>query len=574
MAIRSEKLNRLVIGSECKAAWDDMHGHGERRFCAECQREVFDFAQMTEREIRARIEASRGQLCARLTKRAGQLVVAQPAEPFSLPSPWERRHVSPFAATVVTAWLSLGAAQAQPTPASAPAVSSPEDGADRSAAPDRSAKSHAALTGTAAFGGRVLDEGGLPLQGVDIVARNALDGRQHATSTDADGRFALEQLPTGVYDLTATLQGFDITPRNDISLQTGDDRSVDLTATADRGSALMGALMVVAEPLRRLVAESDLVVAARVGPSTGLTPGELADVTVELQIESLLKGSVAGRTVAYRPAARRLATELVPGSRVLAFLKASLATDGSRETPRFESADYFRGVRVLGDAEHVAYVERLEALARLRRKAERRGEQDPGELMEWLVATTEDPYTRHETVFEIRGAVGALAEIAERDGITVTAAAADLKALIDRFRGEGGKLSEEPRPAFLGAALTDGQKERLTAALSAAERLADVDLALFGIVRTWDDKAATAWLVRQLRTGVSEEDYAGEIWRLQRLAAELQNESITELVEAAGLREQELKGRGSADEPEAKRELAALVEDLRHRLAEELASAR
>ncbi len=77
MAHSSETLNRLVIRSECRTTWEQMTGDGVRRFCAECEREVFDFAQMSPTRIRAHLQASRGQLCARLTRQDGRLVTAR-----------------------------------------------------------------------------------------------------------------------------------------------------------------------------------------------------------------------------------------------------------------------------------------------------------------------------------------------------------------------------------------------------------------------------------------------------------------------------------------------------------------
>jgi len=567
MAIRSEKLNRLVIGSECKASWDEMQGDGARRFCAECQREVFDFAQMTRRDIRARIEASRGQICARLTRRAGQLVVAPTPELFAQSLPWEPRRVSPLAVTVVTAWLSLGAAKTQAAEPSAPAVGSSQEGADRDAERERAPKP-ASVAGGAALRGRIVDEGGGTVEGAEVVARNALDGRQHATSTDADGTFALDGLPTGIYDVTAMLAGFEISPQGDISLQTGEGRQVDLTAKSETTHTFMGALMHTGEPLHRLFAESDLVIAARVGSSASPDSGPVA---TELQIESLLKGKVPGRKVSLRP---MFVGTLAPGSWVLAFLKASLAT------PTFESADYwYDGVKVLGDAELASYVKRVEALARLDREAERRGEQDPAEQMEWLVATAEDPHTRGEVMSELRVAVEALASFAAKEGTTVELAAADLQALVERFHREGGKLSEVPRPAFLGAALTDRQKKRLTGALLAAKSLDASDLNLFAIVRGWDEPSAITWLIRELRTVKPKAEDTGELWRLQTLATDLQNEKLQGLAEAFITRQREMEENRPEDETEAsrdrrQRELVPLLEDLWHRFADVLASER
>ena len=569
MAIRSEKLNRLVIGSECKASWEEMQGDGARRFCAECQREVFDFAQMTQRDIRARIEASHGRLCARLTRRAGQLAVAPTPELVAQSWPWEPRRVSPLAVTVVTAWLSLGAAKTQAAEPSASAAGSTQDGADRDGERDRAPRP-ASVAGGAALRGRIVDEGGSTVEGAEVVARNALDGRQHATNTDADGTFALDGLPTGIYDVTATLAGFEISPQADISLQAGEGRQVDLTAKSETTHTMMGALIVAAEPLHRLFAESDLAIAARVGSSAASPdPGPVA---TELQIESLLKGKVSGRKVTYRHQVSKGTPP--PGSLVLAFLKASRETGARGEAPSFESADYWRGVRVLGDAELASYVKRVEALARLDRAAERRGEEDPGEQMEWLVGTAEDPHTRGEAVREIRFAVAELARVAEKEGTTAELAAADLQALVGRFRREGGKLSEAPRPAFLGAALTDGQKKRLTSALSATKSLDASDLNLFEIVRVWDEPSAITWLIRELRTVKPKAEDTGELWHLQGLATDLQNGRLQGLTEVFLTRQREMEENWPEDEASRelrRRELVPLLEELWHRFADVLA---
>jgi hypothetical protein len=578
MAMRSEKLNRLVIASECRASWDEMQGDGAQRFCAECQREVFDFAQMTEREIRARIETSQGRLCARLTRRAGQLAVAPAPELFAQSAPWEPRRVSPLAVTVVTAWLSLGAATTQAAEPSAPAAGAVQEGAGRDAKGDRAPRP-APAAGGAALHGRIVEEGGAALPGAEVVARNALDGRQHATRAAADGTFVLDQLPTGVYDLTATLAGFEITPQSDISLQAGEGRRVDLTARSEETQVLLGDLAVDQEPIHRLFAESDLVIVARVGSSSAsVAPGSAA---TELQIESLFKGKVSGRKVTYQRQVVTHQGQVIdggphPGSRILAFLKASRETGAPGEAPSFEAADYGYGVKELGDAELASYVARVEALARLDRAAGRRGEEDPAERMEWLVATAEDLHTRGEAVSEIRTASEALAEVAANEGTTVELAAADLQALVKRFRGEGGKLSEAPRPAFLGAALTEGQKQRLTKALLATRRLENPDLSLFAVVRGWNEAAAMTWLVRELRTGQPTE--SGELERLAELAMDLQDERLEELATAALEREQEIEehspeAESAASQGDRQRELADLRKELRHRFADVLASA-
>ena len=138
MSTRSERLNRLTIGSSCHASWGDMAGGDSQRFCQACSRHVLDFARLTEREIAVRMEASRGRLCARLTRIDDRLITLPPAalEPCG---PTSERRAPSVAAALVTAFLGVGggALQASATSGSQDVVaSSPIDAAgDASSSP-------------------------------------------------------------------------------------------------------------------------------------------------------------------------------------------------------------------------------------------------------------------------------------------------------------------------------------------------------------------------------------------------------------------------------------------------------
>src|ERR1700722_278660 len=82
MADPGDRLNRLGIRESCSVAWEEMDGSGGRRYCHECRRQVFDFAQMTSRQIETLLQThAGGSVCGRLTWRGGALVVARDAEP-------------------------------------------------------------------------------------------------------------------------------------------------------------------------------------------------------------------------------------------------------------------------------------------------------------------------------------------------------------------------------------------------------------------------------------------------------------------------------------------------------------
>jgi hypothetical protein len=230
---------------------------------------------------------------------------------------------------------------------------------------------------------------------------------------------------------------------------------------------------------------------------------------------------------------------------------------------------------VLDRPEREAYLARLEDLAGLERRAQRRGEAEPSDLLEWLVATVEDPLTRAEATDELRAAVRALGELAAESGTGADLAALDLQVLVDRFRQDGGTVSQEPPAALVGAFLADSHRQRLAAALGATERLRQDDLELFQIVRTWDRDTAVRWLVRQLRDAAPTEGLEGTWW-LAGLADDLGDESLGAIVDRADDREKEIGARWPDDESQATEKLrqdarAELARELRRQLADALA---
>lgn len=586
MITRNEKLNRLTIGFQCTTSWDAMQGDEQRRFCSGCHREVLDFAQMTPRQIRAHVEASRGKLCARLTRSAGQLHVLDPAPICDPAPPRSPRKASSLAATLVTAWLGVGATGAEPTVPTTATTGSPGGETVPDPERDRATKRADAPAADVTLHGQLTDPDGQPLAGAEIVAYPLMDARRRTTVTRADGTFELERLAAGVYDLDAWLEGFEIDPRNDVVLAPGQTRRVDLTARpSEIESVTVGVLLSSPESLRQLFEESDLVVAGVIGPSVVLeVEDEIATMTTQLRIEKQLKGATSRRSVSYRHSvylgadgepAETLA-DLTPGTKVLAFLDDTEETDDPRDEPIYEPTSHAFGIKTFGDGERAVYLERLEALARLERASERHGGGDPADLTEWLVATAEEPHTRGEVTGELGRAVEALRALAAKEATTEEIVAQDLRAAIDRVHDEGGSLSARSRPTFLGASLTDAQKQRLTAALVTTERLSYADRALFDIVRRWDEDAAMSWLVKQLRTAELEPEKGQDVWWLIDLAGGLGDETASALAEETSEKAREIEALWTEDEPEGaarlrQGKLAALGKKLMHELAEVLA---
>ncbi|HXU29485.1 MAG TPA: carboxypeptidase-like regulatory domain-containing protein [Thermoanaerobaculia bacterium] len=523
MATRSEKLNRLVIQSPCTKSWDEMTGGDAERHCAKCDRQVFDFRQMTPRQMTTRLQATGGHLCAGLTRDSdGRLLTLEPPFLSAAPSTWTAHRASPVAAAVVSTLLGLGAACAKPLPQTPPAAAGSSDG-DRAPAPDAKAKGgggHALLYGV------VADERGAPQVGFQVLAVNTLDGQQHSTTTTEDGAFAFDNLGAGVYAVDVSSDTFNAPPVADVLLQPGESRQVGLTVSpkVDRSSFLLGAIAITKDPLRQIYRESELVALATVGKTRALHD-DSGEVATELSLDLTFKGRAprSVRVYHYAPSeGEGLATP--PGTKVLVLLDPREGESG----PAYEFTDYFYGLLPLSEAELPVYRERLLRLARLSDA----GQPHPADLAEWLVATAEEPLTRKIATSEISDDLAALGRFAEAKSLSVERAADDLRAVVTHFVAEGKSFENEPAPEMVAAFLTDAQRQRLVEALVATHTRTEADFELYRIARAADPDATLAWLTRTVRE-LKPSPADSAIETLDLLAAELDSEKLKSLVAAA-----------------------------------------
>jgi hypothetical protein len=62
-------LNRVQIAKPCPARWEEMSGDERARFCAHCNKHVYNLSAMTTAEATALIREKEGRLCARFYRR-------------------------------------------------------------------------------------------------------------------------------------------------------------------------------------------------------------------------------------------------------------------------------------------------------------------------------------------------------------------------------------------------------------------------------------------------------------------------------------------------------------------------
>ncbi len=582
MTTRKDKLQRLQVASPCSSSWEAMHGDGRRRHCLECDKAVYDFAQLTPREIAGVIEASQGELCARLTRDEwGRLVTLQP--PVTA-DPLASRRASPFVTAVVTAALGLGgtawAAQAALAAITAPTAEQGAGKRPEGSRPQRTGDAGSSLKG------RLANEAGEPVPNAEIKLHNQLDGQERVTRTNADGRFSFSSVTAGIYGLAASVGGRDAANEEDILLSAGEKRQIGLTvpsavwqsivAGESEAVALGGAIVVALEPMRRLYEDTSLVVLAVAGKSVAVRQQEYtSEVRTDLVISSVLKGDTRERVISVyhnQMPNEDPASRWQPGVNVLAFLEPREAETG-RGSDGYVAADALSGLRELPAAELKAYRERIEALARIPRSGTAR----PAELLEWLVATTEDPATRKEAIYELSWAVRELERQAEQHKTPVDRYAQDLRNVFADFLSAGGAPEREVNPVILAAFLTDEHRERLTAALLSAPKGAEVDLDLYELVGPWHDDRLLPWLIGQFKTADLSDGAGRHLMR--SLAAVLDGTDLADLRATGEAQIMDLEQQLDNASEDAKRQrlgrqLKAAQEELRRQLIEALGKRR
>jgi hypothetical protein len=75
--MKTNPLNNLHIASPCGANWDEMFGNEQKRFCSECELNVYNLSEMSQSEAENFLFNSEGRVCVRLYKRSDGTVITQ-----------------------------------------------------------------------------------------------------------------------------------------------------------------------------------------------------------------------------------------------------------------------------------------------------------------------------------------------------------------------------------------------------------------------------------------------------------------------------------------------------------------
>jgi len=108
----------IRIASPCQANWDEMQGDERARFCAQCQKHVYNLSALTAEAAADLIREKEGKLCARFYRRTdGTLLHADDCPVGLAARQWRRvRNWAGAAASFVLLVLGSNRAQADDKP--------------------------------------------------------------------------------------------------------------------------------------------------------------------------------------------------------------------------------------------------------------------------------------------------------------------------------------------------------------------------------------------------------------------------------------------------------------------------
>lgn len=66
---------KLKIASPCPARWSEMTGDERKRFCASCQKHVYNLGAMRVAEVKSLIQETEGKVCIRMYQRSDGTVM-------------------------------------------------------------------------------------------------------------------------------------------------------------------------------------------------------------------------------------------------------------------------------------------------------------------------------------------------------------------------------------------------------------------------------------------------------------------------------------------------------------------
>ncbi|MDQ1638020.1 MAG: hypothetical protein QOF62_1359 [Pyrinomonadaceae bacterium] len=222
-------LNNLSVATPCPKAWADMVGDDRVRFCDQCSLNVYNLAELTEKETQSLILSAGGRVCGRLFRRADGTVLTKDC-PVGLQA--LRKRISRKTAAVFATLLGL----------SSTIFAQHQSDKDRCQQQVRISKAQNVAPEKARLWGTVYDPAGAVIPGATVLARDKKTGVSTAVLTNDDGQFTFASLTEGNYSLTITLSPFTSLTVKDLVLEKKAALNIDITLELS-GAEVVGLLI-------------------------------------------------------------------------------------------------------------------------------------------------------------------------------------------------------------------------------------------------------------------------------------------------------------------------------------------
>lgn len=208
-----------------------MKGDDRVRFCELCNLNVYNFAQLTHREVNALVAKTEGRLCGRLYRRADNTVITKDC-PVGLRA--VRRRVSRIATAVFTAMTSVCSL----------ALGQKQSGKDKSSCKQQvtiTRQITAFKTESAVVSGKVLDPAGAVIAKATISVFDRGTKKSFSTESNDSGDFRISGLPPAQYDFLVEAPGFKQLTVRKIKIEPKEAVNLELLLTL--GEVTMGIII-------------------------------------------------------------------------------------------------------------------------------------------------------------------------------------------------------------------------------------------------------------------------------------------------------------------------------------------
>jgi hypothetical protein len=209
-----------------------MTGDDRVRFCAECKLNVYNFAELTRTQAEDLLRTTEGRICGRLYRRADGTVITKDC-PVGLRA--VRRRVAKTATAAFATLVSLCSAAAGQK-------QSDKDKACKqqvtiSTKLEKDSSDRAKLIGT------LLDQNGAVIAGAEIKVINRQTKETGVLSSNDEGRFSVNNLAPGTYQLIINASGFKELKVTELKLAAGENSVVDATLLVNGKYETVGILI-------------------------------------------------------------------------------------------------------------------------------------------------------------------------------------------------------------------------------------------------------------------------------------------------------------------------------------------